>query len=58
MKDWPKNVVTWILFKNIANLIMTGTGHFKGQGMTGWWDLCKQVNDRLICFLDLAIYQD
>ncbi|PWA53667.1 Glycoside hydrolase, family 28 [Artemisia annua] len=43
MKDWPKNVVTWIRFNNVANLIMTGTGHFKGQGMTGWWDLCKQA---------------
>nr|GEW54177.1 probable polygalacturonase At3g15720 [Tanacetum cinerariifolium] len=43
MKDWPKNVSTWILFNNIANLIITGTGHFNGQGMTGWWDSCKQA---------------
>ncbi|PWA68275.1 Glycoside hydrolase, family 28 [Artemisia annua] len=42
-KNWHNNTDTWMKFQNIDNLVITGSGHFKGQGATGWWDSCKQA---------------
>ena len=44
MKNWNTKYDTWLNFRHIDNLIITGSGQFEGQGGSGWWN-CKKVTD-------------
>ncbi|KAI3504138.1 hypothetical protein L1887_32683 [Cichorium endivia] len=42
--NWINNTDTWLKFRHIDNLVITGPGGFDGQGQSGWWDTCKETN--------------
>ncbi|KAI3700616.1 hypothetical protein L2E82_45252 [Cichorium intybus] len=42
--NWINNTDTWLKFRHIDNLVITGPGQFDGQGQSGWWDTCKETN--------------
>lgn len=44
-----KTADTWIKFDHIDNLVITGSGKFNGQGVSGWWNGCKKVTNHIYC---------